>query len=297
MKRLFNPMIKALQNYYEGTTVTKLPRSKSRKVRKYAHVDITKDFERRSQNYDSEKRKLIEELYKVNGQNLIGEDGLIKEDMIYKIQNDIVELGPEDDIKSKYLVSGVRKMGVINSIKYRQISHMLFQDSTLHPETLKKLENLHYLVEHNLPVEKSLLFEMVPDVFYNEICKLPAQNRLLYETSKKMFSRAEGKLLDHDEHDNKILLNSEEDYKFNKIMEMEHYVLEQSKDVYDMYADKIDQYLHENNHENFDVYLKQLEVMDTENMLPWERTMIEDIYQLRAIHEDATAMRIAYEKK
>ena len=66
-------------------------------------------------------------------------------------------------------------------------------------------------------------------------------------------------------------------------MEMEHYVLEQAKDVYDMYVGKIEQYLHKNNHESFFNYLKQLEVINAENMLPWERTLMKETYQLRAI--------------
>ena len=42
---------------------------------------------------------------------------------------------------------------------------------------LKGFEVLHYHVEHNLPVEKELLFKLVPELFVHEINKLDWEDR------------------------------------------------------------------------------------------------------------------------
>lgn len=45
MKKLIRPLQDALHNSYERMTFYKTPRGKSKKVRKYEHVDLTKEFE------------------------------------------------------------------------------------------------------------------------------------------------------------------------------------------------------------------------------------------------------------
>jgi hypothetical protein len=41
----------------------------------------------------------------------------------------------------------------------------LFDEISLHPETLKGLEVLHYHVENNYPIEKELLYTLVPELY------------------------------------------------------------------------------------------------------------------------------------
>lgn len=42
---------------------------------------------------------------------------------------------------------------------------------------MKGLEVLHFHVENNLPVEKELVFKLVPELFVHEINKLSAKDR------------------------------------------------------------------------------------------------------------------------
>lgn len=48
---------------------------------------------------------------------------------------------------------------------------------SLHPEVRKGLEILHYHVENNLPIEKELVFKLVPELFVHEINKLGFEDR------------------------------------------------------------------------------------------------------------------------
>jgi len=70
---------------------------------------------------------------------------------------------------------------------------------------LKGLETLHYHVEHNLPVEKELLFKLVPELFVHEINKLDYKDRLRFEKPKIAFTRADGDLLEVDTNYNAAL--------------------------------------------------------------------------------------------
>jgi hypothetical protein len=56
---------------------------------------------------------------------------------------------------------------------YRNLTGML-----MHPEVKKRIELVHYKVEHNLPVKRQLLYEVVPELFEDDIKKLPQEDQL-----------------------------------------------------------------------------------------------------------------------
>ena len=57
---------------------------------------------------------------------------------------------------------------------------------------------MHYHVEHNLPVAKELVYDLVPELFVHEINKLDYDDRKRFEKPKLTFTRADGDLLDVD---------------------------------------------------------------------------------------------------
>ena len=66
----------------------------------------------------------------------------------------LVEQGLEDSEASHVLVEGYKKLVVINKITYLQHMNQHPSGLVLHPETIKTIENVHYLVNNNLPVSK-----------------------------------------------------------------------------------------------------------------------------------------------
>lgn len=180
---------------------------------------------------------------------------------------------------------------MLGVIKYHQINHNFFEDSKLHPESQKKLEELHYKVEHNLPVTKELLFQMVPELFRFEINKLQVKDRLMYKTDTKAFAQADGSILEQDLIDNQKLIPDAEDIHA-KLMRMDHYILEQKMDMYKLYYPKMEAYFTRNNYANIEAYMQQLMIMDEEKMLPWEREFMKELYELKGIEEDMAALSI-----
>lgn len=68
----------------------------------------------------------------------------------------------------------------------------------LHPQVRKNLETIDYQMRYNLPLEKKLLFEAVPELFRYEIGNLEEEERLKYnhrrysiETSDGVLTKAE----------------------------------------------------------------------------------------------------------
>lgn len=93
----------------------------------------------------------------------------------------------DTDLKSKVLIDGIKKISVLGVIKYHQIRHSVFDEVHFHPEILKGLETLHYHVEHNIPVEKELVFKLVPELFKREINRLDFDDRKKFEKPKITF--------------------------------------------------------------------------------------------------------------
>lgn len=110
MKKLLKPFVKAASNYYEQTTLTQTPRSRTRKIRKYAHIDIQKDFEKKAKKYEEYKDELIEDYYKKQGNQIEDPDHKVEDRLTEKSMIDLIELGEPDDIKGKCIVSGIRKL-------------------------------------------------------------------------------------------------------------------------------------------------------------------------------------------
>ena len=110
-------------------------------------------------------------------------------------------------------------------IKYHQIRQNLFEEVSLHPEVLKNLEVLHYHVENNFPIEKELVFKLMPELFVHEINRLDARDQKKFKKPRIAYTRADGDQL---EVDAKMaqLRQTEMDNLFEKAMTMEMYLLE-----------------------------------------------------------------------
>jgi hypothetical protein len=104
----------------------------------------------------------------------------------------IEHFNKDTDLKEKILLTGVKKICVLGMIKYHQIRQNLFEEVSLHPEAIKNLEVLHYHAENNFPVEKELVFKMMPELFVHEINRLDARDRERFKKPKLSYTRADG---------------------------------------------------------------------------------------------------------
>ena len=137
----------------------------------------------------------------------------------------VAEFDQDTDLKSKMLIQGVHKVSVLGIIKYHQIRHALFEEISLHPELMKDIEVLHYHVENNLPIEKEMVFKLVPELFVHEINKLGFKERQRFKKPRISYIRADGEVLEVDDM-TKELEGDEVDKLFEKSLAMEQYLLE-----------------------------------------------------------------------
>lgn len=202
----------------------------------------------------------------------------------------------DKDLKEKVILTGVKKICVLGMIKYHQISQNLFEEVSLHPEVIKNLEVLHYHAENNFPVEKELIFKMVPELFVHEINRLDARDRERFRKPRISYTRADGDQIEVDAKQAAIRA-TESDMLFEKTMTMEMYLLEQSADVFKLYEDKLKDEVLFGGHIGLAEYLMQLEVMDDENRKDWEKRLWSEVQELRMIQDDIKALRQHLDEK
>ena len=139
-------------------------------------------------------------------------------------------------------------------IKYHQIRQEIFEEVSLHPEVLRDFEVLHYHVENNFPIEKELVFKLVPELYRKEINKLSAKQRMRFKKPRITFSRADGEQLEVDTIANQQK-QDEVEMLLDKSLEMEMYLFDQTADVYQMYQEKLRDELLYGNHVDMRAYL------------------------------------------
>ena len=119
---------------------------------------------------------------------------------------------------------------------------------------------------------------MEPELFVHEINELGAKERQKFKAKRISFARADGEKLEVDDlatiEGNKL---NESEQMFDQAMQMEMYLLEQTSDVYHMYAEEMEKEIIQGGHSNLYSYLTELFVMNEENMKPWERRMMGEI--------------------
>jgi len=72
MKKLLRPLQEAMHQSYEQMTFYKTPRGRSRKMRKYENVDLSKEFEVRQNQRDARKQERLEQLYSEHDLKALG---------------------------------------------------------------------------------------------------------------------------------------------------------------------------------------------------------------------------------
>jgi len=155
---------------------------------------------------------------------------------------------------------------------------------------MKDIETLHYHVENNFPVPKELVFKVVPELYTHQINKLSYKDRMRFKKPRIAYARADGELLEVDVQFNNQR-QTELDKLMDKSMNMEMYLLEQTSDVYMMYHDKMVDEMKYGGHIGLREYLMQLDVMDPENMKPWERRFWSEVRELHQINSDIKALQ------
>jgi len=92
--------------------------------------------------------KLNEELKKLEGE--------ISEIKEMRQELDDVDKSLEELEPTHILVTGIQKKIVLNMITYYEFQSRNLHGFTINPETIKAIENVHYHVDHNLPVRREV---------------------------------------------------------------------------------------------------------------------------------------------
>jgi hypothetical protein len=197
------------------------------------------------------------------------------------IEKDIEELEP-----NYVLVTGLQKKLVLNAITYYEFQSRNMQGVVLHPETMKSMEIVHYHVEHNLPVRRELIYEVVPELFETELGELDQ-----YERERILAKRP--RLQNRDDAIIRAVEEPPEDRK--KLEDMEEYK-KQEVDFMEFVYSKAGEFT--NKHLEFfetqiaagfpstDAVLEHIEAKPEDQRVGIEKEVYDDLQELRRINND-----------
>ena len=154
MRKLYQPMLDAVHKGYESLFFYNAPRARSKKVRKYEHIDVSREFEILTARREKLKQQRLEEIYEKHDEKMSkisdlqlntpkqqnhmatfsdGEEAefqrrnaLQKQEaaeaaMIKEMQDERKALADEfanDDLSQTILVQGIHKVCVMGMLKY-----------------------------------------------------------------------------------------------------------------------------------------------------------------------------------
>eukprot|EP01017_Pseudomicrothorax_dubius_P038457 TRINITY_DN5761_c0_g2_i2.p1 TRINITY_DN5761_c0_g2~~TRINITY_DN5761_c0_g2_i2.p1 ORF type:complete len:576 (-),score=198.02 TRINITY_DN5761_c0_g2_i2:117-1844(-) len=188
------------------------------------------------------------------------------------------------------LVEGIQKKMVLNAITYYEFQYRNLQGVVIHPETIKSLETVHYHVENNMPVSRTLLFETVPELFETEIGQLEEYERQRILAKRPRLDMKESKNLDVFEAEN----GNEEKEDFLEGLKRQEYEFREfvySKAI--AFCHKWEELIItklEAGFPDFEAVLTQLENRPKDLMTDEEREMADDFDEIKRVQDDYTEL-------
>ena len=106
MKKLFRPFQEAMHQSYEKMTFYRTPRGRSRKIRKYEHIDISKEFDFRDTQREMRKQRVLEDLYSKHDLEALGLNDLVPSnvDRSKMSEDEIKALEVQEDAQKQLLL-------------------------------------------------------------------------------------------------------------------------------------------------------------------------------------------------
>jgi len=199
------------------------------------------------------------------------------------------------ELKGSMIVTGFKKDAVLGLITLELQVARLFNESRIHPETLKLMEQVSFAVEYGHPVEKELLFKVVPEAFPSEIRHMKFEDQRKYlkprvrlgYINKPELADVRSHLEDRPKTNEKLM---EE-----KIMSMLLYHWDQTNDFAKYYMPYMKERVQQFKYKNELEYLKDLLVMDEDKLTEVEKRMVKEIKALQNIHEDIVSLHLRRE--
>ena len=124
----------------------KIEDGKSRRMPEKTAEELEKELQRLTQD--------IEEIKKTKSE-------------LVDVENKIEDLEPD-----YIIVTGLRKKLVLNSIAYYEFQMRNVEGMSMNPEAMKAIETVHYHVEHNLPVRREVIFNIIKSSLENNFFEL-----------------------------------------------------------------------------------------------------------------------------
>jgi hypothetical protein len=185
-------------------------------------------------------------------------------------------------VYNKIILSDLQKSCIQVTIRTHEFFDKNFEEAQLHPEVRKNLEVIDYHMKYNLPIEKRILFETVPELFKYEIGQLTDEERLKYRNRRIEIIANDGVLTKSDQVES-ALINKE--YMIDKILEMKLYLHWQQQEFTERYKTYLNQAISWG-WGSVNEYLYAITIKDKDKLTVMEKTMLEELTEFEQVKEE-----------
>jgi len=197
------------------------------------------------------------------------------------VEKDIEELEP-----NYVLVTGLQKKLVLNALTYYEFQSRNLPGVALNPESMKSMEIVHYHVEHNLPVRRELLYEVVPELFEVELGELDQYEReRILAKRPRLLNQSDAiiRAVEEPPEDRKQLEDLEE-YKKQEVDFME-FVYSKAGEFTNKHLDYFESQITAG-FPSTEAILEHIEAKPEDQRVGIEKEIYEDLQELRRINND-----------
>jgi hypothetical protein len=161
----------------------------------------------------------------------------------------------------------------------------------MHPEVKKNIEVLHYHLEHNLPVKRILLYEVVPELFQQEIDELDEYERERILAKRPVLKNEPNftvQTIDSPPEKRDKNLHPLEELKKQEY-EFREFEYKKASDFMLKHEEHIEAKFNKGFH-SLQAILENIEVKPAERLTEEEKVVLADLHEMKQIHNDYTEL-------
>mmetsp|Transcript_28401 Transcript_28401/g.32841 ORF Transcript_28401/g.32841 Transcript_28401/m.32841 type:complete len:593 (+) Transcript_28401:24-1802(+) len=191
-----------------------------------------------------------------------------------------------EDLEPDYvIVTGLKKKLVLNSITYYEFQLRNVEGLTMNPDAMKAIETVHYHVEHNLPVRRELLYEVMPELFDTELGELDQyQRERILSKRPRLISSQTSNIQAIEDVPEERQINEFEMFKKQEYDFME-FVYSKAIEFTEKHEEFIEQKINQG-YASLDLVLENIETKPEENLSDQEKVLLKDLQELRRVNQD-----------
>ena len=188
-----------------------------------------------------------------------------------------------------------------NALLYLDFQSRNIAGVVFSPQAKENIETVHYLLEHNLPVQKQLLYEVFPEYFEEDIGKLEKEQQQLVEENRPHIAATETNTIQMFQEDGVSRRTAEEPEHFiEKIFrqeeELREFIFKETKRFHEKHYDHLILKI-KSGYYSVKYILLNIETRDRELLTTEELEIFNDLQELKQLQRDLYELKLVNKQR